>query len=97
MYVITFMQVLYWLAFYPRGNGSATSFLVGFRFAHLKFFPNFFMPVIPAGYRGTYSAAPFLDLTFDNLLLRNAGETFSLWILMVGVVIFYHLMNYLGF
>ena len=97
MYVVTFMQTLYWLSFYVRGPGNALSFLVGFRFMHLKFFPNILMYAIPAGYVGYASNDRFINLTIDSILIRNAGESLTLWAVVGLVVLFYSILKYLDF
>lgn len=91
VYVVTFMQVLYWLSFYLRGEGSALSYLVGYRFIHLKFFPNFLAYAVPTGYLGLASNEKFALLNIDNNFIRNAGETLCLWFLL-GLVTAFHLI-----
>jgi hypothetical protein len=93
MPLASFTQVLFWLAFVESQPGHGTSFLVGFRFALIKFFPNFFMAQVPDSLTDLISGPRFQALTVDSNMVRNAGETYSLWLILIAAVAFYYLVH----
>ena len=78
-YVLSFAQTLYWLTFFAWQTGRNTSFFVGFRYSMLKFFPNFFAMDFAVGLS---SNALFTSFMGDNVMIKNCGEYFSLWLLV---------------
>lgn len=69
---------------YRSPDGRLYNFLKGFRFSHFSWWFTMFSHTLPTGYVEPYQPATLIP---DGNIVRNAGFSFSLWIILVAVAV----------
>lgn len=65
---------------YISPDGALFNFYKGFRFCHFSWWFNMFAGTLPPDYVEPYQPATLIP---DGNLTRNAGFTFSFWIILI--------------
>lgn len=86
IYLLSFVEILY-----PPNLGEL---LIGFKNAHLSFFPNLFWGLFDSGYR-EYAPVKFNELSVDINFLRNAGHIYTVLLVLLCWYLLLQLVRYI--